>query len=114
MTIKNSGFIPNNISSLYPNSSRKLDQPTAIQNKTSPADVDKSCNFNTSNVDTIELSQQRVGNRASLSKARDQVVSDLNKDTDVSFLDQLKSQINSNQYKVDPQTLAKIMLDSDK
>jgi len=114
MTIKSSGYTPNNLSSLYSCSSRKLDQTTAVQSKAATEDVDRSCNFKTSNVDTIELSQPQVNNPTGLSKAKDRIISDLNKDSDVSFLETLKAQINSNQYKVDSKEMAKIMLINDK
>lgn len=114
MTIKSSGFTPNNIPNLYSGSSRKLDQTTAIQGKAVSEDVDKSGNFKASNVDTIEISRSKVNNDTSLSKARDKVMSDLNKNTDVSFLETLKAQINSNQYNVNSQEIAKIMLINDK
>jgi anti-sigma28 factor (negative regulator of flagellin synthesis) len=110
MTIKNSGYVPNNLPGLYSNSSRKLDQKTSIPSK-SPADgVEKSY----TNIDTIQLSKHPVSNHTSLSKIKDQVISDINKDSDASFLETLKSQINSNQYKVDSQDMAKILLINDK
>ena len=110
MIIKNSGYIPN----LYPNSSRKLDQTTAVQSNTAAEDLNKTGNSTISNVDTIELSQGQTTNRASLSQTRDQLITDLNKDSDVSFLKTLQTQINSNQYNIDPKEMAKIMLVNDK
>jgi anti-sigma28 factor (negative regulator of flagellin synthesis) len=112
MTIKNSGYVPNDISRLYSSSSsnRKLDQTTAVQSKTTVEDLNKNSSSSTSKVDTIELSKSQSSNRTSLSQTRDQIISDLNKDSDVSFLETLKTQISSDQYKVDPQKMAEIML----
>jgi anti-sigma28 factor (negative regulator of flagellin synthesis) len=112
MNVNSSGYIPNNILNLYSGSSRKLDQTDAVQGKKEAEDVGKSTGSGTSNIDTIQFSQIQV-KYTSLSKARDQVLTDINKDKDISFLNMLKAQINSNQYKIDPKQMAKIMLDRD-
>ncbi len=112
MTINSSGYIPNNILNLYSNSSRKLDSATAVQGKKETEDVSKNGPAATSNIDTIEFSQIQV-KYTSLSKARDQVLTDINQDKNVSFLNMLKAQINSRQYQVDPKHMAKIMLGND-
>lgn len=113
MIMKCSGYIPNNISNIYSNSTRKLEQTSAVQNKAEVENVSKSNGLNSANIDTIQLSQQPV-NYTSLSKARDQILSDINRDKDVSFLESLKAQINSNQYKIDAHQLAQILLESGK
>jgi anti-sigma28 factor (negative regulator of flagellin synthesis) len=114
MTIKGSGFSPNNISSLYSSLGTKLEQTAAVQSKTAAEDVEKSSNSNTSNIDTIELSQSQSSSSTSLSQARNKIISDLNKDSDTSFLEILKTKIASNEYNVNSQELAKIMLVNDK
>jgi hypothetical protein len=116
MMIKNSGYIPNPISNLYSNSNsgKKIDQTAAIQGKTAAEDLNKTLSSGTPKVDTIELSKTQANNRTGLSQVKDQIISDLNKDSDVSFLDTLKTQVSSNQYKVDPQKMAEIMLFRDK
>jgi Anti-sigma-28 factor, FlgM. len=113
MAMKCSGYIPNNIPSLYSNSTWKLEQSAAAQSKADTEGVGKSSSLNSANIDTIQLSQQQV-KHTSLSKARDQVLSDINQDKDVSFLESLKAQINSNKYEIDSHKLAQIMLVSDK
>ncbi len=113
MAMKCSGYIPNNIPSLYSNSTWKLEQSAAAQSKADTESVSKSGSLSPANIDTIQLSQQQV-KYTSLSKARDQVLSDINQDKDVSFLESLKAQISSNKYEIDSRKLAQIMLVSDK
>ncbi len=110
MMIKNSGYIPNPVSGPY--LGKKLEQAASVQNKSNAVKLDKISDQK--KMDTIEISNHPVSNRPSLSQTRDQVISDLNQDKDVSFLEALKSQINSNQYKVDSKELSKIMLTGEK
>ncbi len=112
MTINSPGYIPNNILNLYSNSSRKLDSANAVPGKKEAEDVSKNGLAATSNTDTIEFSQIQM-KYTSLSKTRDQVLTDMKQDKNVSFLNMLKAQINSNQYQVDPKQMAKIMLGND-
>jgi anti-sigma28 factor (negative regulator of flagellin synthesis) len=113
MVMKCSGYVPNNIPNLYSNSTWKLEQSSGVQNKAEVEGVSKGSSLNSTNIDRIQLSQQPI-NYTSLSKARDQILSDINKDKDVSFLENLKEQINSNKYEIDAHKLAQIMLGSGK
>ena len=110
MMIKNSGYIPNTVPNPY--YGKKLDQGTGVQNSSNTVKLDKiSAPRKT---DTIELSKHPVNNRPSLSHVRDQIVSELKEDKSVSFLETLKTQISSNQYKIDSKEIAKIILTDDK
>lgn len=113
MAIKCSGYIPNNMPNIYSNSTWKLEQSAAAQSKADTEPISKSGSLNPANIDTIQISQQQV-KYTSLSKARDQVLSDINQDKDVSFLERLKTEISSNKYEIDSHKLAQIMLVSDK
>lgn len=110
MMITNSGHVPNTVPSPY--SGKKLEQTASAQNKSNAVKLDKISV--PKKMDTIEISSHPVCTRPTVSQARDQIISDLNQDKDVSFLETLKAQINSNQYKVDPKEIAKIMLTGEK
>ena len=106
MMIKNSGFVPNTVPNTY--FGNKVTQPASAQDKSNAVKLDKISN--PQKMDSIEISKRPESNRPTLSQVRDQIVSDLNQDKSASFLEALKDKVNSNQYKIDPKELAKIML----
>ena len=111
MIIKNVDYNLNYISNPYAN--RKLDKADAVQYGTNTVstfagDLNKASN--SSKVDTIELSQHSVKNCPTFPEVKDRIVSELNEDKDAEYLADLKAQINSNQYKINPLQIAKIML----
>ncbi len=110
MMIKNSGYVPNTVPNPY--SGKRLEQTTGVQNKSNAVKLNQVSV--PPKVDTIEISQRPAPNRTSLSQTRDQIISDLNQDKDISFLETLKSKISSNQYQVDSAEMAKIMLSGNK
>lgn len=112
MMIKSAGIGPGGISSPY--TGKKSEQTAAVSdNRSNAVKLDK-ISVPGRKLDTIEISPRPVNNGPTLTQTRDKIVSDLSKDKDVSFLQTLKEQISTNQYKIDPKELAKIMLTGEK
>lgn len=108
MKINNSGYVPNLSNSF---SGIKAEQAASAQ-KQNAAKINKVSV--PSRMDTIVISNQKVNSGSSLSKVRDQIVSDLNADKSSTFLENLKKQVNSGEYKIDSKKLAEIMLTGEK
>ncbi len=111
MIIKNLDYNLNYISNPY--TSKKSDKADAAQcsintGSTFSADLNKASN--SSKVDTIELSQHRVRNCPTFPEVKDRIISELNEDKNAEYLANLKAQINSNKYAINPLQIAKIML----
>lgn len=107
MMIKNSGYISGMSSNPY--TVKKTEQTVSAAEKSNAVKLDK-ISAPAKNLDTIEISQFSVNNQPSLVQTRDAIVSELKQDKDISFLDTLRAQIQSNQYQIDSKELAKIML----
>lgn len=108
--IKNSDYNLNY--TVNPYTSRKADKTDSagLKNADSAFSVDLSKASNSSKVDTIELSQHHVRNTPTFPEVKNQIISDLNEDKDAAYLANLKEQINSNQYTIDPLKIAKDIL----
>lgn len=105
MTIKNLGYIPN---CPNPLSLKKAEQINTQNSQQNAAKLNKVSV--PSRTDTIEISQKRVTSRPALSHVRDQILTDLNADSDSAFLEELKGKIDAGEYKVDSGEIAKILL----
>lgn len=105
MIIKNSGFIPNYSGPLSGKKAEQINIQSSQQNSAKLNKVSVPAR-----TDTIEISQNRVVNRPAVSKLRDQVLTDLNSDKDSAFLSALKEKVNSGNYKVDSNDMARILL----
>ena len=109
MVIKNVNSKLNYISSPY--TGKKAEKTEALQsNANSSFSNELNKASNACKVDTINLSKRNTGSLPSLSETRDKIISDLNTDKDQKYLENLKAQINSNQYSINPIELAKTML----
>lgn len=112
--IKNTDYNLNYAASPY--ASRKSEKTDAVQlsKKTDSAfSADLNKVTNSSKVDTIELSQHHVKNSPTFPEVKNQIISELSKDKDTAYLANLKEQINSKQYKIDPMEIAKNILSED-
>lgn len=108
MVIKNIDSKLNYISNPY--SGRKLEKADSVQNNASSFNNDLNKASNAYKVDTINLSKRNAESCPSLSETRDKIISDLKADKDQKYLENLKTQLNNNQYTINPAELAKIML----
>ncbi|HEX3037475.1 MAG TPA: flagellar biosynthesis anti-sigma factor FlgM [Oscillospiraceae bacterium] len=110
MMIKNTGFSLIGPSGNYP--AKKLDKTDfacrAAESGSSFASQVAAARSNP--VDKIEISQHPVDNRPVLSECRNEIVSQINQDTDADRIETLKQQINGNQYSINAAEIAKIML----
>lgn len=109
MVIKNIDSKLNYISNPY--SGRKLEKADSVQNNASSSfsnDLNKASSAY--KVDTINLSKRNAESCPSLSETRDKIISDLKADKEQEYLENLKMQLNNNQYTINPAKLAKIML----
>lgn len=94
-------------------SGRKLDKTdcSKVKQNTDSAFAGKlNKASNPAKVDTIELSPRPVAGPSSLSKARDKILAEINEDKDAQYIEKLKAQLNTNQYGLDAQELAKSLL----
>ena len=112
--IKNTDYNLNYAASPY--ASRKSEKTDAVQlskktDSSFSADLNKVTN--PSKVDTIELSQHHVKSSPTFPEVKNQIISELSEDKDAAYLANLKEQINSKQYKIDPMKIAKNMLSED-
>ncbi|XOQ49344.1 MAG: FlgM domain-containing protein [Eubacteriales bacterium] len=109
MVIKNVNSKLNYISNPY--TGKKTEKADNLQsgiNSSFSNELNKAANAH--KIDTINLSKRNTANMPSLSETRDKIISDLNTDKDQKYLENLKAQINSKQYPLNPVELAKIML----
>jgi anti-sigma28 factor (negative regulator of flagellin synthesis) len=113
MIIKNSDYNFNYISNSHLGTVKKAEKADAV-----PSGANAGSTFagelsklsNSPKVDTIELSKQPVKSHTTLPAVRDRILSELREDNDPAFVEQLKAQINSNQYEINPHEIAKILL----
>jgi len=112
--IKNTDYNLNYAASPY--ASKKSEKTDAVQlskktDSTFSADLNKVTN--SAKVDTIEISQHHVKSSTTFPEVKKQIITELNEDKDAAYLANLKEQISSKQYTIDPMRIAKDMLSED-
>lgn len=65
---------------------------------------------NTCKMDKIEISQHTATSTQTIAETKDKILADLEKDKDEQYISNIKEQLNTRQYAVNPVEIAKIML----
>ena len=109
MNIKNIDLNVNYISNPYKNSKLIKNDSVKAAKPSFSNELNKVTN-NSNKVDKIEISKKPINKSKSLSEIREKIVSEIKEDKDAQYIDRLKDEVKSNNYPIDADALATILL----
>lgn len=107
MRIDNQGYAPGSVTGNHPN--KKPEHAHELNRQTNADNLNRISG--PAKRDTIEISQHSHSERPTLAQAKESIMQGLREEKSSQFLSELKTAIDSGEYKVDASELSRILLD---